>query len=189
MKCTTYRNYILLRHSGELGSLRRSLLARHLSRCAACRAYAEDAALVMTSARQQVADVSPAAIEAVLSFARKAHSRSEEIRFRPSREPLLRQWRPALVYAGFSVLLLIAFVTVLSPVLQTRRDVAKHASGIGTENLAWDDGMDEELSELSGLMATVSADWGNGESSAAGSEIEDIERLARELLELEGVQI
>jgi flagellar biosynthesis/type III secretory pathway M-ring protein FliF/YscJ len=185
MSCKTYRNRILLEQSGELGAFRRALLKRHIAGCAECHKFKEETAIVTDAARKMTADPDSAQIENILSFARREVSRSEEFRFRPSREPLLRQWRPALLYAGLSILLFIAFFAVISPVLHPSRQGAETAVKETPSALAWDDGFDEQLDELNNMLATAAKEWSNGDAS----ELDEIERLARELLELEGMQI
>lgn len=183
MNCGKYRNSVLLEQSAELGAIGRFLLARHLARCGGCRRFRDELLAVTQIARAASDNASAAAVQSILDHARRDRSRSEEIRFRPSREPLLVQWRPALVYAAIGLLVFGAFVAVIAPVV--RAPVAQvRVDPTPAEVLAWEQ-IDTELAEIEELLQTASSDWNNHDPAGAIS-VDELESLARELLQMEG---
>lgn len=183
MNCGKYRNSVLLEQSDELGAIGRFLLARHLARCGGCRRFRAELLAVTHVARAASENASDAAVQSILDRARRERSRSEEIRFRPSRAPLGIQWRPAFVYAAIGLLVLGAFVAVIAPVMrapvtQVRVDTPP------ADVLAWE-GIDTEIAEIEELLQTASSDW-NGQDPSGTITADELESLARELLQMEG---
>jgi anti-sigma factor RsiW len=189
MKCDGSHKKMLLAQSGELPRLGRWQLDRHLSACPLCRRYAEEIGWIAQTARRHLiaADPEPETVEAVLRAGRKESSRSFEHRFRPSREPLLHTVRYAILYASLAVLLVTGLVLITRPA--RRMDVASLPGRERTEQAAgWDDGIDEQIAELGESIATVSTEsW--GDSISTSTENGDVDSIARELLELEGISI
>lgn len=194
MKCESAEQNVLLEQSGELKGLRRWLTIRHVRSCAQCRQYRADLNRVTAAARDAMPDLAPGegVMEQIRAVARKESSRSVEIRFRPSREPLSTIFRPALLYSALGLLVLMGFWLVLRPVLRpgaapvqvARTPVPAAAPAPAAKpDVSWDDDMDDQIASLGDMLAAAS-----GDSNGADT-IEDMDSVARELLELEGEEI
>ena len=191
MKCKHTEKNILLAQSGELGSIGRWRLVRHLSRCPKCNAYQKDLQALTHVVRNSPfdAEIRDPVIEQILNVAKKESSRSYEIRFRPSHESPLRQWRYAIIYSALSVLLLTGLVLITLPDREAPVQTAATAPAHTATPIAWEDDFDEEISDLgSDLQLATSDDW-LGSSSSDENSGEDIDSIARELLSMEGQQI
>ncbi len=160
MKRETAEQWMLLEQSGELDPIRRALLRRHLARNPEDRVFITDADRIMRDAKSlaDVPDLS-AQTRAAIRIAGEERERAGDA-FR---------WRPALAFALLAVALLGGWFMIRpSPAPQ-----------VTEADLAWDNGIDAEISELNSLLA----------SSADESETTDLETIASELLELEGSEI
>lgn len=201
MKKDTAEQWLLLEQSGELDAVRRWLLRRHLQAHPEDCAYRDDLDRITRAARAQGPDkpLSPYVLETLRAAAREAHTRSEQIVFRPALSPVA--WtRPALVAAGLTLLVLGGLwlarkpeaplqvvrtppgATVSSP--QPEIESAFPAAPSRNAQLAWEDDFDTELAELSSLVAVSDTEWED-----AGSQATDADAVARELLELGGTKI
>lgn len=189
MKCNHTEKNILLAQSGELGFIGRWRLTRHLSACPTCRAYQAHLQSLTQLVRDHSAggDIRDPVIEQILGAAKKESSRSYEIRFRPSRESPVRQWRYAILYSALSVLLLTGLILLTLP-HRAPVQTAATVPAVVSAPVAWEDDFDEEISNLgSDLQLAMSDDWIN--SSAEENSDEDIDTIARELLSMEGQKI
>ena len=191
MNCEHIQNDILLEQSGELGWLGRRRLTRHLSACAACRAYRAELAAITRAAAPRADDRAAESTDAIINFARRQMpSRAVEIRLRPSHESPWVTWRPALAYAGFGIVVATMFVLIMRPFLQPAEYAAPPApapamtAAAGSE-ADWNaDELDSRIDELAGLVTVNGDDW-NGTAAAS----DDLDAVATELLAWEGETI
>lgn len=174
-RCAPYHDLILLEHSGELQAWGRFRLRRHLSACAPCRAYREDLLRLCDVARLPDTAAQPAesALRRIRLAAGQEIRRPAEIRWRALYG--IESFRPALVYATLSVLVLFGFWLVIRPALEP------HPASVAVEHPStteWEDDLDEQIAEVRLLLAElVPSDASNGE---------EINAMAEELLILEG---
>jgi hypothetical protein len=189
MKCESAQKQVLLAQSGELSWLGRRTLSRHLGACTACRQF--EAALngITAQIHESGPDpaVSSAAMERIRAAARRESSRSELIHIRPSREPLQVSFRPAFIYAALGILLLTGFWLTIRPTL-TQPQVAGQTT-IPAIAEDWDAAsIETQMETLDDWIDVASTD----DDASAGSndtDDEDVNSVARQLLELEGEQI
>lgn len=188
MKCESVEKQVLLAQSGELSWLGRRTLSRHLRGCASCRQF--QTALNGITARAHGIEPDLAVRSAVLgrirSAARKECSRSELIHIRPSREPFSAIFRPAIIYSAAAIMLLVGFWLTFRPVLNPPQAAEQITTpAIGED---WDTAsIDTQIETLNDWLAVASTD----DDTTASKETvpEDVNAMARELLELEGLQI
>ena len=152
---------MLLEQSGELGPVRRALLRRHFARHPEDRTFITDADRIMRDARS-LTDVPELSAQARAAIRIAAEERE------PGGAAL--RWQPAVAFVvvalvALSGLFLLRSTPVTAPVAEA--------------DLAWDNGIDAEISELNSLLA----------SSDEDSDTTDLETIASELLELEGSEI
>jgi len=185
MKCESVQKQILLAQSGEVSWLGRRKLSRHLCNCANCRQFETALNGITAQVHRSEPDlvVSFAVLDRIRSAARKEISRSASIHIRPSREPFFSIFRPAIIYSAATILLLVGFWLTLRPVLnQPQVAKQKATTAIGED---WDTAsIDTQIETLDDWLDFAVAD---NEITTTG--IEDIDAIARELLELEGQQI
>ena len=192
MKCKDIEKDILLEQSGELGWLGRRRLARHLSGCAVCQAYrAELLGLARLTATESIDAQDPTATERIVDYARKQQpTRSVEIRFRPSRESPWVTWRPALVYAGFGIVVATMFTLIMRPYLRPTELAAPVENSAPVAVAAVTDWsaaeLDSQISNLNSLVAMNGDDW---TGSATAETSDDLDAVAAELLAWEGQTI
>jgi hypothetical protein len=189
MKCESVQKQILLAQSGELSWLGRRRLPRHLRDCASCRQF--ESALNGITAQlhrsEPDASVSSVVLDRIRSAARKENSRSELIHIRPSREPFSAIFRPALIYAALGILLLTGFWLTIRPAL-TQPQVAeqKTTPAIGED---WDTAsIDTQIETLDDWLDVASTD-SDMPTASNGTDNEDVNAIARQLLEMESEQI
>ncbi len=178
MKCHQAEQTILLLDSGELGTVRRHQLERHLRGCAACRAFQSD---LLASRRALQAIPTPAQavrdrtalLEAATPHPRTVFSQS------PVPQPL-NGWRPALAAAALLVLLLAGWLIRQGqePVVADSQRKAPAAAA-----MTLDEAVDAEMDALQELLVASTDDTG----SASAEEELDENTLARELLALQEV--
>lgn len=190
MKCESAERNILLEQSGELAGLRRWLTGRHVRSCAKCRQYQADLDRLTAAAREALYGAAPGAgvMEQIRASARKEGSRSVEIRLRPGREPVGVVFRPAFMYAAIGLVVLAGFWLVLRPALRPAAAPARVATTTrpapaAEPEVSWDDNMDDDIASIGDMLAAAAEDSNGTES------VEDVDSLARELLELEGEPI
>jgi hypothetical protein len=182
MKCEATKNLVLLDQSGELSAFGRRRLARHLAACPDCRQFRDELARITTATRSAAEDtVSAVTLERIRVAARKAGSRSEEIRFRPSRQPWTEMWQPALLYSTLGVALAIGFVLIMRPYFHPGADLAAVRPPATAESSDWDSGLDDQISLLDEQVANVPDEW--------ATDSDDVDSMARELLALEEQKI
>ncbi|HBA84571.1 MAG TPA: hypothetical protein DCZ95_10795 [Verrucomicrobia bacterium] len=187
MNCLQAQQKILLEASHELTWIGRRRLSRHLRQCTGCRQQAEDLTTLAAAVRQKP-DLAPPLDkfqrEQILAFARRQQDRA----MRPTRQGLHESftvtWRPALIYASMSLLLLTGFLLITRPLFKSR-DIAQPALA-APEAMAWNDDFDSRYTELGALMA--SAVYENN-ASVSEAEASDADTLADELLQMEGSAI
>jgi hypothetical protein len=170
MKLETAKRDILLAETGELSPWRRRRLERYLAQSLEARAYRDELREVSLMAREEsVEGPSDFTVNRILDEGR---------RLQPSRAParareadIVFPWRPALAVASVVVLLLAgSLVWRGTPEPASQAQVPEPAT---PQEVAWDDSLDEEIAELSEMLASAV----------------DEDELARQLLELEGSQI
>ncbi len=184
MSCTNTEKWLLLAQSGELSRFNRRRLARHLEACPACRELENELRIVTTLAHNAPADlaVSEAVLASIRSEGLRAASRSEEIRLRPAPRGVSLIFRPAVAYA----VLAIALAAGLWFFATSDRHQAPTVAQADTE---WDDDFDQRIEELDNTLVIASSDWTDSETTSNGTESDDPETMAKELLALEGQQI
>ena len=202
MKRETIAKWILLEQSGELHLLGRWILHWYLQRDPSMQDYRNDLMLITKSYREYTASqlISDQAMDNIMAAAKEAASLSEEYRLEPLAPPVF-SWKPALVYASALLLLLAGVVIVkytkssgTTQVAQLKtyttpsnQNLVSEKDSATVETLAWDDHMDEAISDLGSMVAMASEDWEDyGKYSETTESIDDI---ATELLELEGSNI
>jgi hypothetical protein len=189
MKCESVEKQVLLAQSGELTWLGRRGLSRHLRVCASCRQFQAALNGITTQVHRSGPDVavSSAVLDRIRSATRKEKSRSELIHIRPSRERFSAVFRPAIIYSAAAIMLLTGFWLTLRPALnQPQVTERKPMPSTGED---WDTAaIDTQIDELSTWIDVASTD---DDLPAVSSETEndDVNSIARQLLELEGEQI
>ena len=187
MKCESVQKRILLAQSGELSWLGRRALSSHLIRCAGCRQF-EDALNGITArvrGTELDASVSPPVLDRIRSVARRENSRSERVHIHPSREPFLVSFRPAFVYSAIGLMLLTGFWLSVRPFLNQSQPQAAQRQTSPAAGNDWDTAaIDTQIEDLSDRLDVAAVD-----EESAPAENEDVDAIARELLELEGQQI
>ncbi len=183
MNCEATRNLILLDQSGELSAFGRRRLARHVEACADCRSYRDELDRITTATRNAADEdaVSAVTLDRIRAAARKAGSRSEEIRFRPSRQSWAEMWQPALLYSTLSVVVAIGFLLIVRPFVRPSLQVAAQPAPAAVDENSWDSGFDDQISQLDDLVANIPSEW--------TAETDDVDTMARELLALEEQKI
>jgi len=171
MKCNEAQLNILREHAGELVPWRRSTLHRHMAACAACRNYRTD--LLQLAEAAHTAEQPPVdhfAMRMLLEAGQRTLDRRAVRSLGKRVGDFFKTWentltlRPALAVAT-AVLLLAIGVWLVRP----------HAGG----NMAWNDGVDQQIEKLEASLASLEAD-----SSRASSA--DAESIASQLLNVEG---
>ena len=189
MKCESVQKQIVLAQSGELSWLGRRGLSLHLRDCAGCRQFEEALNGITAQVHTSESDlaVSSAVLDRIRSAARKESSRSELIHIRPSREPFSAIFRPAIIYSAAAIMLLVGFWLTLRPVLnQPQVAEQKTPSAIGE---GWDTAsIDTQIETLDDWLDVASTD-DDIPAVANGTENEDVNAIARQLLEMESEQI
>jgi hypothetical protein len=180
MKRDTAEKWMLLEQSGELGPVRGLLLRRHLARHPEDRTFRDDMVRIVDAARD-AGDV-PGIDAQVRAAIRAAADRRVEEDVAPS-------WRPALAFAALVLVLAAGWLVFRHPPAMSPSQVAKAPAKetVAEADLAWDNGIDAEISELQNMFA-MGAD-GSDASDAASTDTTDVETIARELLQLEGSEI
>lgn len=169
MKREKAEQWMLLEQSGELDPIRRALLRRHLARNPEDRNFIADADRIMRDARSltDIPDISSQARAAI-----RIAAEEREMGGTASR------WQPALAFAVFAIALFGGWLVFRTPPAPQVTE-APAVKTVAESDLAWDNGIDAEISELNSLLA----------SSADESDTTDLETIASELLELEGSEI
>lgn len=189
MKCESVQKQVLLAQSGELSWLGRLSLSRHLRDCASCRRFQAALNGITTQIHRSSPDVavSSVTLDRIRSAARKENTRSELIHIRPSREPFLSAFRPAIIYSAAAILLLTGFWLTLRPALNQPQVAGQETTtAIGED---WDTaGMDTQIETLDDWLDVASTD-DDMPAVSNGTENEDVNSIARQLLEMEGQQI
>ena len=189
MKCASVQKQVLLAQSGELSWLGRRALSSHLRDCAGCRQF--EAALNGITGQLHKSEpdiaVSSVVLDRIRSAARRENSRSELIHIRPSREPFSAIFRPAIIYSAAGIMLLVGFWLTFRPVLnQSQTAEQKTPSAIVAD---WDTAsIDTQIATLDDWLDVASAD-DDTPAVANGTENEDVNAIARELLEMESEKI
>ena len=172
MKCNEAQLNILREHAGELVPWRRSTLHRHMAACAACRNYRTD--LLQLAEAAHTAE-QPPVDHFAMRMLLEAGQRTLDRRAVPSLgkriwdffQTLEIQWpalQPALAVATVALLLAVG-VWLVRP----------HVGG----NMAWNDGVDQQIEKLEASLASLEADSGRASSA-------DAESIASQLLNVEG---
>jgi hypothetical protein len=177
MKCERMEYWILLKQSGELGTLRHALLQRHLARCASCRAFEETSLRIQKAVPQDVPGLSDFARNRIQQAGARAIERQHHAR-RPAgaAAPL---WRPAAAFALLLIALAAGWLLLYRPDARTQTAQGEQKT---TGAYAWDNGLDEELAELDEMLLIASQSLDNSDTSDIPTDTEDI---AEELLLLE----
>lgn len=169
MNCDRYRDFILLRDSGELGAGERQELERHLDRCGDCADAARSLAFVRSACADRApAPATPAATLALLTEAARRGSVRPGFLARVAARPV-----PVLALAAS---LLVALGLAVGAI---RLRTGSGEGGPGLAAASSLDDLDLSLDVLDLELAAVGYDL----DSAAG-----VEEWAREILSLEGGQ-
>jgi len=174
MKCSVYRDRLLLLDSGELDALWKVGLTWHLRRCPICF-ETRQALIALRGASEGLSSVTvmPSTTrDSILQAAR------QEVETR--RVPSIRQFRfwpgPAIGLAA-SILLVLGLTYLGTRTLSGRAVSRETDAALLTE---WTDGVDLTLDvvdfEVAGLRAEIDA-------------LADVDEMARELMSMEGDQI
>jgi hypothetical protein len=173
MNRDTLEKWVLLDQSRELDAVRRLLLRRALGRDEALRAFAADArGLAHLASRHPAPGPGAGVIATILAAGRQAAADH------PARAPEWT-WRPALAVAGAVAALALVVYAALPQFRPAHPGAA--APGTATSVLAWDDNLDAAFDSLQGIAALKDTAW-NGPD-------DETEKIARELLDLEGETI
>jgi hypothetical protein len=181
MKRKTMEDRILLAQSGELSPRKRARLERYLEQDSDRRAYREalDGLTRLVRQCRTEEDVSDHALRRIHAAA----ERGLEARRRPAAHP---SWRPALACAAAALALFAAGLLALhrlrgpSGPERVEHRQAPEAAAV----TAWDAGLDKEIEALDEMLTLALGNAGDGAPAA-----ESLDELARELLELEGMEI
>lgn len=172
MKCEQIQKMILKEDAGELSRWQRSAMERHVAGCSECRHFRFDLHQIAESTViMEQPPVDRFALQMLVNEARRVQARravpsfGRTIRefFQPLATPSLALRFVALTTAA--ILLLTGGVILLRP----------H----DTLQVAWDDGVDQQLASLQDTLSTLDADTPHATNN-------DVESIARQLLESEG---
>lgn len=189
MKCEQIQKNVLLAQSGELSWLGRQTLSRHLRACEACRRFQAELNAVTTRVRASESAPAVAVLERIQHAARKESSRSELIHIRPSHEPFLAVFRPAIIYSALALMLLAGFWLTIRPALNQSQTALQRTVPAAAAGGEWDmAGIDTQIEALDEWLDVASAD-DDASSLSNGTENEDVDSIARELLEMESEHI
>lgn len=173
--------WILLKHSGELSAWRARKLARWLAKDAELRQFDADLLMLNNASRAwTMPGASTPAAAAVHAQLTTPAERREAFAIRVT--PRLSFW-PTLVGATALLLLGAGLWVQYARHLETPRTAAT-APTATSQRLAWEDGVDDEISELQELLTVASAD-----AAALTTASRSEEELIRELLALEETTI
>ena len=173
MNTDTAQRYILLEQSGELSERQRRRLETHLSAHPEDRAYRNELYAITAAAQHASPEATPdRSLNRILAEAR-ATSTGQAL---PVSGTLIFL-RPALALAALCALCLVGWVFLHEP---GSTAITGHV-GPEPELVAWDTGLDEQISELNSLFASV-----DEEIDISDATMDD---WATELLEREGSAI
>ena len=191
MKCEQIQKNALLAQSGELSWLGRQALSRHLRACEACRRFQADLNAVTAHVRASgsAPALGAAVLERIQHAARKESNRSELIHIRPSHEPFVSVFRPAIMYSALALLLLAGFWLTVRPALNQSQTALQRTVPATPAGEEWDTaGIDTQIETLDEWLDVATTD-DDASSLSNGTENEDVDSIAREHLEMESEQI
>jgi hypothetical protein len=173
MKCEQVQKWILREDAGELARWQRAAMEQHLTGCSECRHFRFDLHQIAESTVvMEQPPMDRFAMQMLVNEARRVQAK----RAVPSLGRTLREFFQPLATPSLA-LRLVAVTTVA--LLLLSGSVALLRSSSAPQRVAWDDGVDQQLSYLQDTLATLDAEaahTGNG----------DVEAIARQLLEVEG---
>lgn len=173
--------WILLKHSGELSTWRMRKLTRLLAKDAELRQFDADLLMLNNASRAwTMPGTSTPAAEAVHAQLTAPADRREAFAIRVTPRPSF--W-PTLLGATALLVLGAGLWVQHARHLGTPRTAAT-APTATIQRLAWEDGMDDEISELQELLTLASADTASFTTASRNEE-----ELIRELLALEETTI
>ena len=169
MKLDQAKAYILLDQSGELSSRKRRKLQRFLEVSAEARAFRAD--LDCITQTERIRDIPPTP-EWMLARIRREALQAQPT---PTRVAPLLSRHPTLAYATAVLVLAVTSAVLLQRAFKTEQTepIAMRSAA----SLAWDAPLDEELSQLNDMLASI-----------AGEDVvfdDELNGLAAELLSLE----
>ena len=180
MTCVRYRDWLLLRDSGELSRRRWASLQAHLAECAECRIYAAQVAATMADARQARASypMDPVTLAVLKDVA--GHQRRRPVFQRVGWDRLAWAAAAAAVVAAF-----MGIALVLGP-RSDRGDspapqLALTDQNGMTEVLAWNEPMDVTLDLLAEEIKAAREDFQTS-TLAESSTSDDEDQIAKEIL-------
>lgn len=180
MKNETAERWMLLKQSGELDPVRSWLLERHFAHHPEARDAMDGMNRLADAVRRMpIAGPGEDVIAAIQREARAATGRSVEVNGAPSRKPA---WRPALAWAAAAAALAVASWLVVQQPQQAQEH--RVAAAADDAELAWDNGIDSDLAELSSMLALA-----NDETEATADASTDLDTIVTELIALEGSEI
>ena len=187
MNCRKMEQWILLRRAGELPDRRQARVERHLTACAACRAFATETERIEALARTALRDETPQTetLAAICARAEMAALRGD-LRARPPLHRTGPAWRPLLAAAALLAVCLGGWLTLhprqAAPVMTAAATTVAAQPHHDTELFVY-------VAALDDVLALTSEDLFVFERVSDLADDEDVDRLDRELLMLEGLAI
>lgn len=173
MKCEQVQKMILKEDAGELARWQRSAMEQHVAHCSECRHFRFDLhQIAETTVVMEQPPMDRFAMQMLVNEARRVQAK----RAVPSFGKTLREFFQPLENPSLA-LRLVAVTTVA--LLLLSGGVALLRSSSEPQQVAWDDGLDQQIARLQDTVATLDAEaahTGNG----------DVEAIARQLLESKG---
>jgi hypothetical protein len=171
MKCEQAQKLILKEDTGELARWQRPAMERHVERCSDCRHFRFDLhQIAETTVIMKQPAVNRLALQRLLNEARRIQAQRAVPNFgRTLREFFQPLGMPSLALRVTAMATAVILLVSGGLVCWLARDAA--------QQVAWDDGVDQQLAHLQDTLATLEA-----EAAHAG----DIEAIARQLLAAEG---
>lgn len=197
MKCASCQKSLLLVLSHEASRWTQWRVDRHLRSCETCRRFREQYLVCMQTVRATSPEPNEQLMQTIVSFARRHAIRSKSEAHAPRSVPEYLLFRPAWIYGALSVVVLVVFVTIMSPMFRiSPTDVAVHdtqrvgevATAVSIPSVGFENNVDEQLDELALLLelTTEEAILSDNDIAITWSETE---QLAQELLKWEDAQI
>lgn len=188
MKTTKWKSYILLDDAGMLSARRKKALEKSIHADPNLRAYRDQLQQIRRAIRtdEHEAIVSDFTLERINTEAAKYLSRKTASRRSVFSYSFVTYWRPAVVYGGLSVLLLMGGLLLLR---YPAEEMTPYAERMSEDEPAviledeWDIRFEAAMLELEVTLDQLETEL---DEPAGLSDEDGVEELARELLQLEG---
>lgn len=186
-----FEQYLLLEQTGELSPRQARELKKTLDQSEDASRLRDEWLTLTAAARDShlEEEVSAFTIKQIMKEGERhlAPSRAAQ-RMKERQTPFLALWRPALAYSAIAVVLATVFLFMRSP-RDTTTEFARAPADITEEAPSWDDDLDTIMDNLDSMLAAASDDWEEVGSTISQDSDLDIDAIAEELLQLEGVTI